>query len=379
MRNFELEVYFSQWEFTAKHHLTASDSQSMTLEELLSLATEEERDNFNKLHLGYTETWGAPDLRQSIAETYRTLSSNNILCFAGAEEGIYAAMRVMLNKDSHAIVVCPNYQAAETLPLEICDVTGVLLREEDNWQLNVDDIASAIKPKTTLVSINVPNNPTGATINPDNLNRLIALCREHDLYLFSDEVYRGIELDEGKRMPNIADVYEKGVSLNVLSKAYGFPGLRIGWIASQDTQLLQQLERYKHFLSICNSAPSERLAMIVLSNREKLIAQNLTRLKNNLVELESFFNDYPELFKWRRPDGGCIAYPKYIGRGSVEDLCKRLVDEKGVLLLPASIYQSELVDTPDGHFRIGFGRDNLTEGLSEFRQFIEENMSSLRE
>ncbi|MFT5452426.1 MAG: aspartate/methionine/tyrosine aminotransferase, partial [Enterobacterales bacterium] len=164
MRNFELEIHFSKWEFNAKYHMTASDSESMSMEDLLAMGSVEDIDNFNKLWLGYTETWGAPDLREVIASTYDSLSAENILCFAGAEEGVYTAMRVLLGRDDHAIVVVPNYQAAETIPLDICEVSGVALQADNNWFLDIDEIAAAIKPNTKLVSINFPNNPTGAII-----------------------------------------------------------------------------------------------------------------------------------------------------------------------------------------------------------------------
>lgn len=357
--------------------MTASDVESMTIKKLLNMATDQERELFENLNLSYTETWGAPDLRHSIASTYDTLTNQNILCFAGAEEGIYAAMRVLLKKEDHAIVVVPNYQAAETLPLEICEVTGVALHADDEWQLDIDEVEKAIRPNTKLISINVPNNPTGATIRTDRLEALITLCRKHEIYLFSDEVYHLLELDENKRMPQIADIYEKGISLNVMSKAYGFPGLRIGWIATQDKALLIELERYKHYLSICNSAPSERLAVIALNNRNQILNINRNRVRNNLKELELFFKDYPNLFEWSTPDGGCIAYPRYIGRGGVENFCRSLIEEYGVLLLPASIYHSELMDSPTDRFRIGFGRKNINEGLSQFRLFIEEKIDQL--
>jgi len=260
MRNFALETYFSKWEFNAKHHMTASDAQSLTVGELLDLA-DMPNTALEGLYLGYTETWGAPDLRQAISETYDTMKAENILCFAGAEEGVYAAMRVLLKSDDHAIVVVPNYQAAETLPLDICDVSGVGLDPKNNWHLDLDEIRQAIRTNTKLISVCFPNNPTGHIIPKDDYEQLIQICRDHDIYLFSDEVYRGVELDESKRIRQAADAYEKGLSLNVMSKAYGLPGLRIGWIASKDTELLGEIEKYKHYLSICNSAPSERLAV----------------------------------------------------------------------------------------------------------------------
>ncbi len=376
MRNFALETYFSKWEFTARHHMTASDAQSMSITELLDMAGLS-LDALNSLHLGYTETWGAPDLREAIAQTYDHITSENILCFAGAEEGVYAAMRVLLSKDDHAIVVVPNYQAAETLPLEICDVTGVALDAANNWYLEIDDIAAAIKPNTKLVSVCFPNNPTGKIIPADDWAALVQLCRKHGLYLFSDEVYRLLELDPSKRIAQVADVYERGVSLNVMSKAYGLPGLRIGWIACQDKDVLLSLERYKHYLSICNSAPSERLAVIALGVRDKILDKNRALMRSNIAKLDAFFADYPALFDWKHPDGSCIAYPKFIGRGGVEAFCENLVEDSGVLLLPASIYKSELMNTPEGHFRIGFGREGMDEGLAAFKNYLDRKHNAL--
>ena len=112
MRNFELETYFSRWEFSARYHMTASDIESVSISDLLAMASAEERQAFDSLWLGYTETWGAPELREAIADTYDSLEAASILCFAGAEEGVYAAMRVLLSQGDHAIVVVPNYQAA---------------------------------------------------------------------------------------------------------------------------------------------------------------------------------------------------------------------------------------------------------------------------
>ncbi|CAN0654180.1 Aminotransferase class I/classII domain-containing protein [Nitratireductor aquimarinus] len=371
MRDFALEVHFSRWEFNARHHMTASDMESMTLGELTQMAGPAAREQLDSLWLGYTETWGAPDLREAIAATYDGLSASNILCFAGAEEGIYAAMRVMLTPDDHAIVSVPNYQAAETVPLGLCAVTGVPLLEDENWRLDLDAVRAAIRPNTKLISVNLPNNPTGALMPQDDFAELVEICRAHDLYLFSDEVYRLLERDESKRLPQAAEIYEKGISLNVMSKAYGLPGLRIGWIASPDTALLLKFERYKHYLSICNSAPSERLAVMALSVSDRILERNRALIAENLEKVDAFFADYADLFDWTRPDGGCVAYPRYRGADGVEAFCRDLVEEQGVLLLPASVYHSELMDAPAGRFRIGFGRRGIDAGLTAMRAFLE--------
>ncbi|MFK8017952.1 MAG: aminotransferase class I/II-fold pyridoxal phosphate-dependent enzyme [Gammaproteobacteria bacterium] len=371
MRNFELETFFSRWEFSAKYHMTASDVQSTSIRELLSLANVTP-DAFLDTHLGYTETWGAPDLRRAIAGTYENIDDAQVLCFAGAEEGVYAAMRVLLSPQDHAVVVVPNYQAAETVPLDICAVTGVPIHASNDWHLDVTDVKRALRPNTRVVSVCFPNNPTGATMPRDDFAELIELCRQHGIYLFSDEVYRLLELDESKRLPAAAEAYEKGLSLSVMSKAYGFPGLRIGWIACQDTAVLQRLERYKHYLSICNSAPSERLATIALSVGEKILKRNRALLTSNLESLSAFFARHSGLFEWRAPDGGCVAFPRYLGADGVETFCSELVEQSGVLLLPASVYRSELMATPADRFRIGFGRAGIDEGLAQLDRFLDQ-------
>lgn len=370
MRNFALEVYFSKWEFAARHHLTASDAQSMKLSELLGYASDTDRERFQNLHLGYTETFGAKPLLFEIAKTYDQITDRDLLCFAGAEEGIYVAMRVLLKPSDHCIVITPNYQAAETIPLSICEVTGVALDERENWSLDLDAIRGAILPNTKLISINFPNNPTGAIPSRAIFDDLVELCRSRGIWLFSDEVYRLIERDPARRIPQAADVYERGISLNVMSKAYGLPGLRIGWLACQDPQFLITCERYKHYLSICNAAPSELLAEIALKASEPILGRNRVIFRHNLGLLDSFFAEFPHLFEWRQPDGSCIAFVRYLGADGVERFTERLVEESGVLLLPSSIYRSELGTVPKDYFRIGFGRTGMEEGLAAFRGWL---------
>lgn len=368
--DFRLEAFFSKWEFAARFHMTASDAQSLTVAELLAMASPEDRAAFENLPLGYTETFGAPDLREAIASTYEHRKAGDILCFAGAEEGIYAAMQVLLSPSDHAIVVTPNYQASETVPMSICEVTGVPLDPADDWSLDIERVARAIRSETRLVSINFPHNPTGKILERDRFDALVELCRAHGLWLFSDEVYRPLGPKGAVHLPPAADIYERGLSLGVMSKAYGLPGLRIGWVACADGALLLALERFKHYLSICNSGPSERLAVIALRARERILARSCRLVTENLALLNTFFAERPDLFEWRQPDGGCVGYPRYLGNEGVEAFTARLVEEAGVLLLPSSIYHSDLCATPSDRFRIGFGRTGLVEGLAMLRQHL---------
>jgi len=341
--------------------------------ELLAMATPEQRRDHKNLWLGYSETYGNPELREIIADLYRQVKGEDILCFAGAEEGIYIAMHALLDKGDHAIVVTPNYQSAETIPLSICDVSAVALDPDDGWSLDIDAVAAAIRPNTRLISINFPHNPTGKVLERERFDALVELCREHGIWLFSDEVYRGLTVENKPLLPAAADIYERGLSLGVMSKAYGLPGLRIGWLACRDHALLSKMERMKHYLSICNAGPSESLAKIALLNADRILGRNNSLITANLVKLKALFSEFDHLFDWYTPDGGCVCFPCYKGADGVETFARDLVEQAGVLLLPASLYHSDLNQTPGDRFRIGFGRANIDEGLAAMRSYLQRN------
>ncbi|MFF0415746.1 aminotransferase class I/II-fold pyridoxal phosphate-dependent enzyme [Kitasatospora sp. NPDC004745] len=368
--DFRLETHFSQWEFTARHHLTASDAQTMTMAELLALAGPEDREAWDTLALGYTETYGDPGLRRAIAGTYEQVDADDVICFGGAQEGLNLAMQVLLEPGDHAVVLTPNYQSAETIPLSLCEVTGVALDAARDWALDLDAVEAALRPNTRVVSVNFPNNPTGKVIDAADFTRLAQLCEERGIRLFSDEVYRGLERDRARALPQAADLSERALSLNVTSKALGLPGLRIGWIACRDTELRSRLERAKHYTTICNSAPSEVLARIALNNRERILERNRAIIAENVPQFDAFFAEFADLFEWRAPDGGCVAYPRYLGADGVEEFCTALVEQAGVLLLPAGIFRSELTPTPADRFRIGLGRRDPAPALAAFADWL---------
>ncbi len=279
-------------------------------------------------------------------------------------------MQVLLDPEDHAVVLTPNYQAAETVPLSLCAVTGIALDPQRGWALDLDEVAAAIRRNTKVVSVNFPNNPTGKVLPAEDFAALAALCDERGIYLFSDEVYRGLELDPSRTLPQAADVSPRALSLNVTSKSLGLPGLRIGWITCRDRTVRAALEKAKHYTTICNAAPSEILARIALRARDRILARNRDIIAANLPRFDEFFARFADLFDWQRPDGGCVAFPRYHGPGDVESFCRDLVEEAGVLLLPASIYHSELTPTPAEHFRIGIGRADPEPGLAAFTTWL---------
>jgi len=276
-----------------------------------------------------------------------------------------------LSRDDHAVIVVPNYQSAETIPSGLCAVTGAMLDPAEGWSLDIDSVAAAIRPNTKLIAINFPNNPTGKILERDRLEALVRLCRRYGIWLFSDEVYRLIERDPAARLPPAVDAYERGISLGTISKAYGLPGLRIGWIACRDSALLQRMERVKHYLSICNAAPCELLARIALRAGELILDRNRRIAAANIGVLDKFFAARAELFDWQSPDGGVVGFPRYKGTEGVDAFCERMIERQGVLLLPASVYQSALRPVPHDRFRIGFGRRDMPEAVAALREGLE--------
>jgi aspartate/methionine/tyrosine aminotransferase len=280
---FLLETYLAQYEFSAPYLLGCSDAETLPMQALLDLACNEDLTAWQTLKLGYTTTQGDPELRSTIASSlYLGLSPDNIVCFSGAEEGIYAALTALCQPNSQVIVLTPCYQSLQTIPMQVgAQVIPVLLQENEQWQLPLDRIEQAIGPSTQGIVINFPHNPTGQVITPTELNSLIALCERHQLWLFSDEVYRLLGQPDLPWALPAAQLYPKALSLGVMSKAYGLPGLRVGWLACQDKALLAKICQVKHYLSICNSAPSEVLSRIALKNQHTILARNNQLIKNN--------------------------------------------------------------------------------------------------
>jgi aspartate/methionine/tyrosine aminotransferase len=374
--DFRLEVYLGKWEFTARHHLTASDAQTVSIEEVLG---EHGMRELAALPLSYTPTWGTEALREAIAATYESATPDDVLTFAGAEEAMFWALQELVGPGEHAIVTVPNYQSAESLPQSTgAAVSGLVLRPEDGWAPDLDALAALIRPNTRLIAVNFPNNPTGALPEPETWAALITLCEERGIRLFSDEVYRGLEPEGTPPLRQAADASPMALSLGVMSKAYGLPGLRIGWLACRDRAVLERLETRKHYTSICNAGPSELIATHALRRGDEITTRNRAIIARNLPLFDAFFADHADLFAWERPQAGCVCFPRYLGADGIEAFCRDLVEQAGVVLLPASIYASELGEVPGDRFRIGVGRADPEPALDAFGEWLARRAVAMR-
>lgn len=362
---FALERYFARWEFAVRHVLCASDVEGWSMRELLALADDETRGLWESLTLGYTESPGHPLLRAEIAKLYQSIAPDEVLTFCGAEEGIFLALQAMLSPGDHAIVVWPAYQSLhEVARAAGADVTLLPLAEARGWTLDPDDVARALRPNTRVVVVNLPHNPTGGSMPPADFERLVARCDAHGARLFSDEVYRGLEHDETRRLPSAVDRSPRALALGVMSKSYALAGLRVGWIATHDAELRARIAALRDYTTICGSAPSEVLALVALRARDQVLARSRAIVAENLPVLRAFFERHADRFAWAPPTGGSIAFPR-LARGDADDFAAKLVESEGVLLLPGSVF-----GMPGPHFRVGYGRRDMAEALGKVERFL---------
>jgi aspartate/methionine/tyrosine aminotransferase len=300
-----------------------------------------------------------------------------VLTFAGAEEALFWSLQELAGPGDHVLVTVPNYQSFESIPITAgAEVEGIVLDPEAGWELDVEAIARQMRLSTKLVAVNFPNNPTGAICRRPSFEALAELCDERGVTLLSDEVYRGLEVNEADRLTQAAELTGSAVSLNVMSKSYGLPGLRIGWLATRNRDLLERLERRKHYTSICNATPSEALAALALRNGAAIQGRNRDLIAANISIFEAFFAAHPDRLEWQAPVGGCVSFPRYLGGDDgVESFCTELVESEGVVLLPASIYRSDLGPVPTDRFRIGVGRRDPEPALEAFGRFLDGRVS----
>ena len=372
IQSFELERYFAKYEFKAPYLLSCSDCEPLSLQGLLSMADKKSKRMWEELSLGYTESQGHPILREEVTKLYSNAEKDDILILA-PEEGIFVAMNCILKEGDHVVATFPGYQSLYEIANSIgCELSKWNPREGENWTFDIKDLKKSIKGNTKLIVINFPHNPTGATIEQEKLREIIKISQKNDIIIFSDEMYRLLEYEKSDRLPSTFTLSENAVSLFGMSKSFALAGLRIGWLATKNSDLIDKFISFKDYTTICNSAPSEILATIALRSKERILSRNLEIIHTNLKKLEDFFRNYKELFKWHEPRAGSIAFPELTIDTEISNFCNDLIEEEGVMLVP-----SEVMDYKGNNFRVGFGREDMPRALERLKEYLKENYSHL--
>lgn len=366
---FATEQFFDLYEFKTPHLLSPSDCATVNVQELLQMAGLT-LENLGDLKLGYTQAQGHPELRRLIAADYEQVIDEEVVVLTSPIEGIYLTMRTLLDKEDEAIVLTPAYDALKNMAEHICHQVHLWpLQPVDDtmprgWRLDFEALQGLINPKTKLIVVNFPHNPTGFLPTPDDLTRLLETAQAHDIWLFSDEIYRGLEFGDRAILSSVADQYERSIILSGLSKIYGLPGLRAGWMVIKDSATRQALINWKHYTTICPAAPTEFLAMAALQVKEKLIEQNQTIIRDNLRLAVPFFDRWSNFFTWRPPLAGSVALVG-IDVPSATTYCHDLAQKVGILLLP-----SAFLGYDDRHIRFGFGRTSFATALNYYEDYL---------
>jgi len=354
---FRIEQYFSKHEFSAEYLLCSSDAESRTIQEVLQVEPGSQ-ERFVRHWCGYTEAPGAPWLRSTIAGIYQDIASEQALVVSCAEEGILLVYHALLESGDHVIVETPCFESGLELARSAgADVSEWRRKADNAWAHDVQDLESLIRRNTKLIYIATPHNPTGLLMPRHVVEEVAALCRDRRIVLFCDEVFRELEHNPAMRLPAACEIYENAVSLGSMSKTYGLPGLRLGWLVSRTPSIIQRCLDLRLYTTICNSAPSEFLSDVALRHREVLIQRNLGIVRSNFLRLEEFFREYADLFECVTPNASPICFPRFKGAQTVSQFCDELVRNAQVMLLPGTVY-----DEPH-HIRFGYGRKNMSEAL----------------
>jgi len=344
---FKMERMQSTWENVVDYNLSESGVHPLNLKELLTPA---EIEALTEVELGYTQTNGTTGLRERIARLYPGIGLEQILTTAGSSEANFLLMWSLLEPGDEVLFEIPNYMQMGGLMRSFgAKVKTFSLRESLGWQPDLDEMRRLVTPRTKLIALTNPNNPTGAVLDPEIMKGIVDLAASAGAWLVSDEVYQGAELS-GVPTPSFWGRWEKTLVVNGLSKAYGLPGLRIGWIIGPE-EIVKRTWPYHDYTTISPSALSDRLATLALApgTRDRILARTRGILNANFPVLETWLKDHGGLFSFRPPQAGAICFARYALEVNSTELVERLIREKSVLVVPGDHFET------DGYLRFGYG------------------------
>ena len=329
----------------------------------MRLADYEVDADVSGLLLQYGDHLGNPRLRELIAADAETFAPDNITVTAGAAPALFAISTALLVAGDHVLIESPNYATNLETPRALgADVELLELRFDDGWALDVDRLEAALRQETKLVSLTYPHNPTGAMIDAATLTAVVELIERHPTArLLVDETYR--ELAYGEPLPPAASLSTRALSVSSMSKTYGLPGLRIGWIACRDPELATTLLAAKEQILICGSAMDEEMAARVLEARERILPPIREKVGRHLGIVREWISGQ-DVFEWVEPRAGVVGMPRFRDPDSVDPdrFYRDLLAEHGTYVGPGHWF-----DQPRTAFRLGFAwpeTEELERGLA---------------
>ena len=366
---FEMERWQSKWEHSVKYNLSESGVHPLTMEEFVPKA---DRETLDKVRLGYIQTDGTAELKDRISRIYPNSTNDNILVTTGSIEANYLLIWSLVEPGDQAVFMLPNFlQIQGLLHAFGANIKPLYLKEEINWQPDIEELKKTVSKDTKFIILTNPNNPSGSQLSAEVRDTILDVARWAEAWLISDEVYQGAELD-GVITPSFWGSYEKVIVTSGLSKAYGLPGLRLGWMVGP-VDLIDKVWRYKDYTSITVGAVNDWLARIVLKEdiRLKILGRTRSIINSNLSIMDSWLKGQNDFFTYIPPKAGAIVFLSYSFDMNSTQLALRLLEKKSVLICPGDHYGV------DHHIRIGLGEE--TERFVEGLRHMEEGLNAIRD
>lgn len=362
---FKIEEWMNIYCEKAKYDLCGTCIEPLSIKDLLILCDIQNTSEINNKKLTYGDIYGSPRLKTAIQSLYEKQTFENITVTHGAIGANHLVFNALLDKISEVISIVPAYQQQYSVPKSLCSNVKLLtLKEENNWLPNLNELENMISARTRLICFNNPNNPTGSVIPDDMLEQIAKIAEKHNIWVLSDEVYRGLNLNGNSYSKSIADIYEKGISTGSMSKTYSLPGLRVGWICARK-DLINEINKHREYNTISVSMLDDYFSSIALENRQQIECRNFKIMRQGYEVLKNWLNS--ELYvNAQLPQGGTTVFVRYKKEIPSITLCKGLQEESGVAIIPGKIMDME------GYVRIGYcnNKEVLEKGLSAFSSYL---------
>ena len=357
---FDMERMQSQWEHKVKYDLSESGVEALTLQEI----TRDPKELL-KTKLGYAEGVGREATRTLIASIHSGHTADDVLITTGTSEANFLALASLVNAGDEVVVVMPNYMQVHGLATAFgARVREVWLREERAWTIDLDALAAATSPRTRLICVCQPNNPTGQVLSQAEVQSIVRIADQHGAWILADEVYRGAELS-AEESPSFSGRGERILVTGGLSKVYGLPGLRVGWMVGPRERIGAALE-IKDYTTIAPATLSESLAEIALERRKELLERARFLINERWPLLEDWAAGHSRVLHWTPPAAGAICFFSYQYPIDSMPLVDRLIREYGTMIVPGIQFRAER------HLRIGFGMPSriLHSGLAAIDRLL---------
>lgn len=370
IKTFKVERWMDEYEERCKYNLAETCIDSLTIRELLEMAGEDVSEYMEQLadtRMTYSHIFGSPQLLEGIAGLYRSAAPENVIPMHGAIGANNHVITALIDPQDNMVSVMPTYQQHYSIPESIgAEVRILELNYENEFLPDLDKLRSLVDENTKMITLNSPNNPSGSLIPEDVMEKIVEIAKKAGAYVLCDEVYRGIS-EDGSYMYSIVDLYENGISVGSMSKSYSLAGLRMGWIVTRDMDLIHRFHERRDYDTISCGVIDDKLAALALANKDAIIERNRAILLKNRRILDDWVNETEGVY-YRRPVAGTTALVYYEKNIPSRELCKRLMDSKGVLFTPGECFEME------GAVRIGYAFDSkvLQEGLDLFAEFLKE-------